>query len=134
MGVLLAVAWTARRHALSVLEVTDAGVFPASLGLGLGRVANFMNAELVGIPTGGAWGVVFPSVDAVPRHPSQLYEAASHFLTYGLLLYAARRCKNRGSRHAGRISALFLLLYGGFRFVTDFYREDDVFLGPFSTG
>ena len=133
-GVLLAIAWTARCLGIRLLEVTDVGVFPAALGLGLGRVANFINAELVGVPTGGGWGVVFPSVDPLPRHPSQLYEAASHFLMFALLLTAARRCKNRDSRHAGRISALFLLLYGGFRFVTDFYREDDVFLGPFSTG
>lgn len=134
-GVILAVGWMARRYGLSVFEITDVGVFPASLGLGLGRIANFINGELVGIPTGEKWGVIFPNVDALPRHPSQLYEAASHFLMFVILAWAARRrSSNVGKTRAGRLSALFLFLYGAFRFLTDYYRQDDLYFGPFSTG
>jgi phosphatidylglycerol:prolipoprotein diacylglycerol transferase len=89
-GVGLAILLVARRYGLRVLALTDVAVFPAALGLAVGRIANFVNAELVGRPTGGPWGVVFPTVDNLPRHPSQLYESASHFLLFAILVLAAR--------------------------------------------
>lgn len=133
-GVLLAALWVARRHRLAFLAVTDIFVFPAALGLGIGRVANFVNGELVGRPTGGHWGVIFPGVDLVPRHPSQLYESASHLLLFGTLVWVGRRHARQGFQVPGRLSFLFLALYGSFRFLTDFFRDDDTYWGPISDG
>ncbi len=134
VGVLLAILWVVRRHGLSFLALTDVAVFPAALGLGLGRLANFANQELIGRPTGGRWGVVFPTVDDLPRHPSQLYEAASHFLLFAALVCVQRLCPGQDAERRGRLSFLFLALYGLLRFLTDFFRDDDVFWGPFSDG
>jgi phosphatidylglycerol:prolipoprotein diacylglycerol transferase len=133
-GVAIALWLVARRYKLSLLALSDVAVFPAALGLAVGRIANFVNAELVGRPTGGDWGVIFPTVDNLPRHPSQLYESASHFLLFGILVLVARRSPAWSEEVHGRLTALFLALYGLFRFVTDFYRADDMFLGPFSYG
>lgn len=133
-GVALALWLVCRRYGLNLLAVADVAAFPAALGLAFGRIANFVNAELVGRPTGGDWGVIFPTVDNIPRHPSQLYESASHFLLFGILVFVAHRWPRWSRKVHGRIIALFLALYGAFRFVTDFYRADDMFLGPFSYG
>jgi phosphatidylglycerol:prolipoprotein diacylglycerol transferase len=134
VGVILALAWTARRFGLSFWTLADVAAFPAAFGLGVGRIANFVNSELVGRPTGGDWGVIFPRVDALPRHPSQLYEAASHFLLLGVLLWLLRRRPQTAQQCPGVFAALFLALYGALRFLTDFYRADDTYFGPFSSG
>jgi phosphatidylglycerol:prolipoprotein diacylglycerol transferase len=134
VGVVLALAWTARRFGLSFWTLADVAAFPAAFGLGVGRIANFVNGELVGRPTGGDWGVIFPRVDALPRHPSQLYEAASHFLLLGVLLWLLRRRPQMARERPGVFAALFLALYGALRFLTDFYRADDTYFGPFSSG
>ena len=133
IGVVLALIWTARKFDLSLWSLADVAAFPAAFGLGIGRVANFINAELWGRPTNEKWGVIFPRVDNVPRHPSQLYEAASHFLLLGVLVWLLRRHPQTVQR-PGVFAALFLALYGALRFLTDFYRADDTFFGPFSSG
>jgi phosphatidylglycerol:prolipoprotein diacylglycerol transferase len=133
VGVILALAWTARRFDIPFWTLADVAAFPAAFGLGVGRIANFVNSELIGRPTGGDWGVIFPRVDALPRHPSQLYEAASHFLLLGVLLWLLQRRPQTG-QHPGVFAALFLALYGALRFLTDFYRADDTYFGPFSSG
>jgi phosphatidylglycerol:prolipoprotein diacylglycerol transferase len=109
-------------------------VVTAPIGLGLGRIGNFINGELYGRVTQVPWGMIFPRGGPLPRHPSQLYESA---LEGGLLFLILWRVKDR--KHAdGTLSALFLLLYGVFRFVIEFFREPDVqlgfVLGPFSMG
>lgn len=133
-GVALALVWTARRHGLNFWTMADVATFPAAFGLAVGRIANFVNGELWGRPTGGNWGVIFPKVDFLPRHPSQLYEAVSHFLLFGILVWLLRRQRHRVLAHPGFLAALFLMFYGGLRFLTDFYRADDTFFGPFSSG
>ncbi|RYG63797.1 prolipoprotein diacylglyceryl transferase, partial [bacterium] len=133
-GVILAVVWAVRRYKLRFWQVTDALTFPSALGLGIGRLANFINGELVGAPTNGKWGVVFPKVDALPRHPSQLYEAASHFALWALLLFLAQKQRGWAYGHAGRFSLVFLSFYGFARFLTDFFRADDTYFGPLSSG
>lgn len=133
-GVILALIWTARRYSLAFWSLADVAAFPAAFGLGVGRIANFVNAELWGRPTASTWGVVFPRVDALPRHPSQLYEAASHFLLLGVLLWLLR-CRPTAIRERpGVFAALFMALYGVLRFLTDFYRDDDLYFGPWSSG
>ncbi len=133
-GVILAMLWTARRHQISFWALADVATFPAAFGLGVGRLANFVNGELWGRPTASTWGVIFPRADLLPRHPSQLYEAASHFLLLGLLLWAWRRHPTGVRARPGWLACLFLAGYGALRFLTDFYRDDDTYFGPFSSG
>ena len=133
-GVILALMWTARRHDLPFWSLADVAAFPAAFGLGVGRIANFVNGELWGRPTASTWGVVFPRADNLPRHPSQLYEAASHFLLLGVLLWLLQRQPQAIRERPGLFAALFLVLYGALRFLTDFYRADDLYFGPWSSG
>ena len=100
------------------------------LGLGAGRIGNFINGELWGRATDVPWAMVFPQVDSVPRHPSQLYE----FALEGLLLFALLWLYSRKPRPIGAVSGLFLIGYGSFRFLVEFTREPDNFLGLLALG
>jgi len=131
-GVLIAVWSFARSRKISFLALTDVLAPVAALSLGIGRIANFINGELYGRPTGGDWGVVFPRGGSVPRHPSQLYESASHFLLFAVLMLLARRW--RGKFSPGAISWTYLIGYGLLRAITDYWRDDDVYWGPLSDG
>lgn len=98
----------------------------APIGLFLGRIANFINGELYGLPTDKPWGVIFPSIDNVLRHPSQIYEALLEgFVLFVILNFIINR-KNIGR---ALISSLFLILYGLFRITSELFREPDVHLG-----
>ena len=116
--------WSWRRR-IPFWHLADALALVAPLGLLLGRVANFINAELVGRPTDLPWGVVFPG-DDFARHPSQLYEAALEGPVLMLALWAAWRWLRP---REGQTAALFLLLYGVFRFAVEFTRQPDEQLG-----
>jgi phosphatidylglycerol:prolipoprotein diacylglycerol transferase len=129
-GVIAAILLFARKHRLSPLEVGDALAVAAPPGLLLGRLANFVNGELWGRPTDLPWGVVFPDPRAggVPRHPSQLYEAALEGLALGLvMLWLARR--PRRPEETGRLAGAFLVGYGLARCVVELVREPDPQLG-----
>lgn len=130
LGVLIASAWLARKKGLRWLKLTD---FIAPLvppGLAFGRLGNFINGELWGRPTNVPWAMVFPEVDNVPRHPSQLYELSLEGILLFILLWAyARR-----PRPVGAVSGMFLAGYGSFRFLVEFTREPDDFLGLLSLG
>ncbi len=130
IGVLLALWFFARQRGRGWLDVTDFVAPLIPLGLGAGRLGNFINGELVGRPTDLPWGMVFPQIDQIPRHPSQLYEFALEgvALFVVLWLFAARR------RPIGAVSGLFLLGYGVFRFIGEFAREPDSFLGFLALG
>jgi len=130
LGVLVAMAWLARKRHLRWLQVTD---FIAPLvppGLAFGRLGNFINGELWGRPTDVSWAMIFPNVDNLPRHPSQLYE----FALEGVLLFALLWLYARKSRPVGAVSGMFLIGYGSFRFIGEFSREPDDFLGLLSFG
>jgi phosphatidylglycerol:prolipoprotein diacylglycerol transferase len=130
LGVLLAVAWLAQRRGLRWLQITDFVAPLVPLGLAFGRIGNFINGELWGRPTDGPWGMVFPLVDGVPRHPSQLYQAALEGVAlFVLLWWFARR-----PRPLGQVSALFLIGYGAARFAVEFAREPDAHLGLLGLG
>lgn len=131
-GVIIAIWTFARKHQFNYLALTDVCALPAALGLGIGRIANFVNGELFGKPTHANWGVIFPRTDFVARHPSQLYESATHFLLFAILFFLYPRWVRRG--RPGFISFLFLLGYGLLRFLTDFYRQDDTYWSIFSDG
>ena len=130
LGVLVAMAWFAHKHHLRWLQLTD---FIAPLvppGLALGRLGNFINSELWGRPTDVPWAMIFPNVDKLPRHPSQLYE----FALEGVLLFTLLWWYARKPRPVGAVSGLFLIGYGSFRFLVEYTREPDDFLGLLSLG
>jgi len=130
LGVLLALVFFARSRHKRWLEVTDFVAPLCPLGLAAGRLGNFINGEWWGRPTSEPWGMVFPQVDALPRHPSQLYE----FGLEGLALFALLWLYARRRRPVGAVSGLFLIGYGVFRFVVEYAREPDNFLGVLALG
>ena len=133
IGVLLAMAWWARRHGRSFLEVTDLIAPCVPTGLAMGRLGNFINGELWGRAADPAlpWSMVFPQVgDGIARHPSQLYQFALEGLSLFILLWIY----SRQPRALGRVSGAFLLGYGLFRFTAEYFREPDAFLGLLSLG
>ncbi len=132
LGVVVAGLWYCRRNAVAPLALADAFALATPVGLMLGRIANFINAELWGRPTDLPWGVIFPGVaaqdcadvvGACARHPSQLYEAGLEGLVLGLVLWLLVR---RGALRApGRILGAFLTGYGAARFFVEFFRVAD---------
>ncbi|HZF22578.1 MAG TPA: prolipoprotein diacylglyceryl transferase [Burkholderiales bacterium] len=130
LGVLVAMLWFARSRHKSWLAVTDFIAPLIPLGLGAGRIGNFINAELWGRPANVPWAMVFPHVDNLPRHPSQLYE----FILEGLVLFALLWWFSRRWRPVGAVSGVFLIGYGTLRFLVEFTREPDGFLGLLALG
>lgn len=130
LGVLAAMWLFGRKYQLSWLSIMDFVAPLVPIGLGAGRMGNFINAELWGRVTNSSFGMVFPNVDDVLRHPSQLYEFALEGIVLFLILwiYAAK------PRAKGTISAMFLIFYGSFRFLVEFTREPDDYLGLLSLG
>jgi phosphatidylglycerol:prolipoprotein diacylglycerol transferase len=132
LGVVLALVLFARKYRLRWLAVTDFIAPLVPLGLGAGRMGNFINGELWGRPTDLPWGMVFPQAmdGGLARHPSQLYE----MFFEGLVLFAVLWLFSRKPRPVGAVSALFLIGYGCARFGVEFSREPDAFLGLLSLG
>jgi phosphatidylglycerol:prolipoprotein diacylglycerol transferase len=126
LGVLVVLAWFAWRQNKNMIDIMDFAGPLLPIGLGAGRIANFINQELWGRPTDVSWGIVFPD-DALglSRHPSQLYEA----LLEGLLLFVILWLYSRSPRARGAISGLGIFCYGSFRFFVEFFREPDSHLG-----
>jgi len=132
---LAAAAWYLRRHRLSLLRAADLYIPYVPIGLGLGRLGNFINGELYGRVTTVPWGMVFPLGGPLPRHPSQLYEAVLEGpVLYGLLWWWSRRQERAGAPSHGGALALFLVGYGAMRFVVEFFREPDAQLGLLALG
>jgi phosphatidylglycerol:prolipoprotein diacylglycerol transferase len=130
LGVALAMWFYARSRRQDWLAVTDLIAPLVPLGLAAGRLGNFINAELWGRPTDVPWAMVFPNVDRLPRHPSQLYE----FALEGVVLFVLLWWFSSKPRPRGAVSALFLIGYGLFRFAVEFTREPDSFLGLLALG
>jgi phosphatidylglycerol:prolipoprotein diacylglycerol transferase len=127
LGVGLAAIWFARSRAIPFLQLADLAALAAPVGLGLGRIGNFINGELFGRPTSMPWGIIFPEGGAVPRHPSQLYEA---FLE-GLVLFFVVRWFARRIPVSGSVMAAFMAGYGLFRSFVELFRQPDSQLGFF---
>ncbi|MBM5571834.1 MULTISPECIES: prolipoprotein diacylglyceryl transferase [Deefgea] len=128
LGVLVAMALFGRKTNRSFFQVTDFIAPLVPLGLAAGRLGNFINGELWGRVTDAAtpWAMIFPqAMDGLPRHPSQLYQ----FALEGVLLFVILWRYSAKPRATGQISALFLIGYGAFRFIAEFAREPDDFLG-----
>jgi phosphatidylglycerol---prolipoprotein diacylglyceryl transferase len=128
LGVLTALWWFGRTRGRSFLHVGDFVAPCVPTGLMAGRMGNFINGELWGRAADPTlpWSMVFPqSNSTIARHPSQLYQA----LLEGLLLFVVLWWFGRSTRPVGRVSGAFLLGYGVLRFVAEFFREPDSFLG-----
>jgi phosphatidylglycerol:prolipoprotein diacylglycerol transferase len=130
LGVLVAMALFCRKTGRSWLALMDFVAPLCPLGLGAGRIGNFINAELPGRPTDVPWAMVFPSADSIPRHPSQLYE----FALEGIALFVLLWWFSSKPRPTGAVSGLFLIGYGAFRFAVEFTRQPDDFLGFLALG
>ncbi len=129
LGVLVGGFWFCKRHKLHFLKMADLYVATIPVGLGLGRIGNFINGELYGRVTEMPWAMVFPGGGPLPRHPSQLYEAALEgALLFVLLVWMAAVQRKKGWGH-GSILAFFLVYYGILRSFVEFFREPDGHIG-----
>lgn len=125
IGIMVAGYVVSRILGIPWLRLCDLGALGAPIGLGLGRLANFANAELWGRATDVPWGVVFPGAGPLPRHPSQLYEA---FLE-GLVLFLFMLVLARKLRPDGELVGWLLVFYGFARTFVEYFREPDADLG-----
>lgn len=125
IGVILASWFFAWRNKKSWCDVVDFAAPLVPIGLGAGRIGNFINGELWGRVTTVPWGIVFPQAGRTPRHPSQIYE----FLLEGVLLFIILWWFSAKPRPRFAVGALFLLCYGSFRFFVEFFRQPDPQLG-----
>lgn len=130
LGVIIAMAFVARLQRVDYLRLMDFIAPLAPLGIAAGRIANFINGELWGRVTDLPWGMVFRGAGDAPRHPSQLYQAALE----GLALFVILWWFSSRPRPRGQVSGLFLVGYGVFRFVAEFAREPDAYLGFLALG
>ncbi len=133
LGMILVLWLFSRRHQRPFLGVTDVVAVAVPVGLFFGRIANFINGELFGRVTDSDWGMVFPTGGPLPRHPSQLYEAALEGLALGGVLFALWLCP-RVRRQGGMLSGAFVAGYGVFRSIAEMYREPDLHLGFLAGG
>lgn len=139
IGLFVGGLWFCRRKKIPFFKAADIYMVTIPIGLGLGRLGNFINGELFGRPTDLPWGMVFPGGGPLPRHPSQLYEAFFEGLVLFALLWSLRGRpyqKHRLWPH-GSLVALFFISYGFLRFFIEYTREPDAhigLIGPFSMG
>ena len=125
IGVVISAWLFTRAKNFDFFTLTDMLVLTAPIGIGLGRIGNFINGELYGRVTDVPWAMTFPEGGPLPRHPSQLYEAALE----GLVLFAILWFFRDKFSRSGILSSLFLILYGIFRFFIEFFREPDPQIG-----
>ena len=127
-GLILSIYLFSKLNNLKFLYLGDLVSVVAPVGLFLGRVANFINTELIGRPTDFYISVIYPSIDDLPRHPSQIYEAIFEGLILFLILFIFF-VKKSNLYNYGVVSGLFLLFYSFFRFLIEFLREPDPHIG-----
>lgn len=125
-GVMLATYLFSKKVRINSFFFLDLIACVAPIGIFFGRIANFINGELYGKPTTLFWSVIFPKIDEIPRHPSQLYEAALEGIILFVILISLILKK---SAKVGVVSALFMILYGFFRIASEQFREPDLQVG-----
>jgi phosphatidylglycerol:prolipoprotein diacylglycerol transferase len=130
IGVMVAMWLFGQRTRRPFFAVADFVAPLVPVGLGAGRIGNFINQELWGRVTDAPWGVVFKTGGPLPRHPSQLYE----FALEGVALFVILWLYSRKPRATASVSALFLICYGLFRFLVELVREPDAHLGYLAFG
>ena len=126
LGIIIGTYLFSKKKNIPTFFLLDIVACVSPVGIFLGRLANFINGELVGKVTTVSWGVIFPAIDNLPRHPSQLYEAilegALLFLILNTLIFKHRY-------NIGTCSYLFLIYYGIFRIISEFFRQPDPQIG-----
>jgi phosphatidylglycerol:prolipoprotein diacylglycerol transferase len=130
-GAILYGLWWCKYKQESFLKMVDIFIIPLCLALVLGRLTNFVNGELYGRINPAGWGVIFPEVDQAIRYPSQLFEAGKNMLMafiFSGLLYFNLKLK------AGTWLGLFLVLYGSMRFIIEYYRQPEIYVGFLTMG
>ncbi len=125
IGSVVAGVWKCKRSSADPWIVSDLITATAPIGIGMGRLGNFINGELYGRVTTMPWGMVFPNGGPLPRHPSQIYE----FFLEGVVLFIVLWTMKSRVNRSGVLTALFILLYGCSRIVVEFFREPDAQLG-----
>ena len=131
LGVLAALFWFAKKRGMTFFMVSDMIAPLVPFGLAFGRLGNFINGELWGRASNLPWAMVFPQAgDSIARHPSQLYQLMGEGILLGLILWLYSSKPRRVSQTSG----VFLIGYGFFRFLVEFAREPDRFLGTLSLG
>tara|TARA_B100001989_G_C24508505_1_gene449039 strand:- start:160 stop:963 length:804 start_codon:yes stop_codon:yes gene_type:complete len=125
-GAMVATVLFAKNNKKSVFGCLDIVSLGSTIGIGLGRLSNFINGELYGRVTTSAFGMVFPTGGPLPRHPSQLYEAFFEGLVIFVILWAVRKYLVPKPLFIG---GLYLILYSSFRFVIEFFRQPDEHIG-----
>ena len=128
VGIIIGTYLFSSRRNIPVFFLLDIVACVSPVGIFLGRIANFINGELIGKTTSVPWSIIFPAVDELSRHPSQLYEA---FLEGLVLFFILNKIIFRQTYKIGICSSLFLIFYGIFRIVSEFFREPDAQLGYF---
>ncbi len=126
LGIIVSTYLFAKKKNIPTFFLLDTIACVSPIGIFFGRLANFINGELVGKITNVSWAVIFPAIDDLPRHPSQLYEAALEgavlFLILNILIFRQRY-------KIGTCSYLFLIYYGIFRIISEFFRQPDPQIG-----
>ena len=128
LGVIFGTYLFATKKKISLFFLLDIIACVSPIGIFFGRIANFINGELIGKTTNVFWGVIFPKFDAIARHPSQIYEAILEGLFLFIIMNFIMFKKNY---KIGSCSCMFLIFYGIFRIFSEFYREPDVQVGYF---
>lgn len=133
IGFVLAFYLFSKKYKIRFLSLMDLMACVAPIGIGFGRIANFINAELYGRITTSPLGMVFPNSDGMARHPSQLYEAGLEgFLLFAIMMFLLKQTTLRNQ--VGALSGIFCIGYGLARIVCEFFREPDAFLGFIISG
>lgn len=132
-GVIVACLAYGASQKISGLRILDSVATVTPFGLLCGRLANFINGELWGRPTGSNWGIIFPGAGPEPRHPSQLYEAALEGVAL-LIVLQWLHWKTDARLRPGLLSGVFAVGYSLARFIVEFFRQPDAQLGVLSTG
>ena len=126
IGIIIGTYLFSLKRKILSLFLLDIIACVSPVGIFFGRIANFINGELVGKATNASWGVIFPTIDMLPRHPSQLYEA----LLEGVILFFILNIFILKKNYiTGTCSYLFLIGYGFLRIVSEFFREPDTQIG-----
>ena len=126
IGIIIGTYLYSRKKNVPIFFLLDTIACVSPIGIFFGRIANFINGELIGKVTTASWGIIFPAVDMLPRHPSQLYEA----LLEGLVLFLILNYLVFSKKYKmGTCSCLFLICYGIFRIISEFFREPDAHIG-----
>ena len=126
IGIIIATYLFSKKRKMSSFFLLDIIACVSPIGIFFGRIANFINGELVGKATNFSWGVIFPVVDELPRHPSQLYEA---FLEGIVLFFILNILIFKKNYKTGMCSTFFLIFYGFFRIISELFREPDPQIG-----